>query len=159
MILHDWFDWSNSGVGVTGLALTVGAIWQATGAKNAAREAREAVHQRNAADSFAEIMRLAEQFTTWVECERWAEAVVQIREISLRLARDKGEFSRFLDSDADKLEEVESDCRKLAGLLHGGAFPLGSRAKRDLFNDSLAIAHEISGILGRIRARAEMEGK
>jgi hypothetical protein len=37
MILHDWFDWSNASVGVSGLALTIAAIWQATGAKKAAR--------------------------------------------------------------------------------------------------------------------------
>ena len=43
MILHDMFDWTNSGVGAAGLVLTVGAIWQATGAKKAAEDAREAV--------------------------------------------------------------------------------------------------------------------
>jgi hypothetical protein len=41
MILHDLFDWSNSGVGLAGLALTVGALWQATGAKRAVTEARK----------------------------------------------------------------------------------------------------------------------
>jgi len=43
MILHDLFDWTNSGVGAVGLALTAGAIWQATGAKKAASAVRDAV--------------------------------------------------------------------------------------------------------------------
>jgi hypothetical protein len=50
MILHDWFKWSNAGVGVVGLGLTLWAVWQATGAKKAAREARQAVYRRNATD-------------------------------------------------------------------------------------------------------------
>ena len=41
MILHDLFDWSNAGVGGVGLLLTIAAIVQATGAKRAAREARQ----------------------------------------------------------------------------------------------------------------------
>jgi hypothetical protein len=60
MILHDLFDWSNSGVGVAGLVLTVGAVWQATGEKRAATEAKEAVNRRNAADAMMEVVRIAE---------------------------------------------------------------------------------------------------
>jgi hypothetical protein len=159
MILHDWFDWSDYGVGVAGLALTVGAVWQATGAKRAATEAREAVYHRNAADAFAEIVRLAEQFATWVECERRAEAVVQVREIVLRLARDRGEFDRFLASDAGKLKEVESNCQRLADMLGYEEFPLSASAKRELFSDTLMIVHELSAVLGRVRAKGDQEEK
>jgi hypothetical protein len=60
MILHDWFDWSNAGVGVVGLAFTLWAVRQATGAKRAAIEARKAVYRRNAADAMVEIVRIAE---------------------------------------------------------------------------------------------------
>jgi len=42
------FDWTNSGVGLAGLALTVGAIVQATSAKKAATEARDAVRYHDA---------------------------------------------------------------------------------------------------------------
>jgi hypothetical protein len=37
MILRDWFDWTNSGIGVAGLALTVGAVFQATGGKESGK--------------------------------------------------------------------------------------------------------------------------
>jgi dsDNA-binding SOS-regulon protein len=157
MILHDLFDWSNAGVGGVGLLLTIAAIVQATGAKRAAREARQAVYHRNAADSFSEIVRLAEQFATWVECERRAEAVVQVREIVLRLARDRGEFDRFLASDADKLKDVESNCQRLADMLGQEEFPLSSSAKRDLFRDTLMIVQELSAVLGRVRAKGDQE--
>ena len=46
------------------MVLTVGAIWQATGAKKAATEARQAVYRRNAADAMVEIVRIAEQLNT-----------------------------------------------------------------------------------------------
>jgi dsDNA-binding SOS-regulon protein len=159
MILHDLFDWSNSGVGLAGLALTVGALWQATGAKRAATEAKEAVYRRNAADSFAEILRLAEQFATWVECERRAEAVVQVREIVLRMARDRGEYDRFLGSDADKMKSVESSCQRLGDSLGYSEFPAGATEKRELFGETLKIVQDLSGILGRIRARSDQEGR
>ena len=103
MILHDLFDWSNSGVGVAGLVLTVGALWQATGAKKAAREARGAVYRRNAADAMVEIVRIAEQLNTSVLYERATEASIQLRELAMRIPRDREEFAKFLASDAGKL--------------------------------------------------------
>jgi hypothetical protein len=136
--------------------LTLWAVAEATKAKEAAKQARKAVFHRNAADSFTEILRFAEQFATWVECERRAEAVVQIREIVLRLARDRGEFDRFLGSDGDKLVEVESNCKIMADFLSRGEFPFGAAAKRDLFNETLRIVRDLSEVLGRLRGRMEM---
>jgi len=158
MIPRDWFDWTNFGVGSVGLVLTLWAVRQATGAKQAATEARKAVHQRNAADSFAEIVRLAEQFATWVECERRAEAVVQVRELVLRMAHMRGEFGRFLSFDADTLKSVESSCQRLADFLAQGEFPVSSATKAELFGETLRIVQDLSAVLGRVRARTEQEG-
>jgi hypothetical protein len=157
MIAHDSFEWTNAAIGSVGLLLTVVAIVQATGAKRAATDAREAVHHRNAAESFAEIVRLAKQFATWVECERRSEAVVQVREIVLRIARDRGEFGRFLSFDADTLEGVESSCQRLADFLGQGEFPLSATAKADLFRETLKIVQDLGAVLGRVRARIEEE--
>lgn len=158
MIAHDSFEWTNAAIGSLGLLLTVVAIVQATGAKMAAREARDAIHQRNAADSFAEIVRHAEQFATWIECERRPEAVVQVREIVLRMARDRGEFSRFLSFDADTLKNVESSCQRLADFLGHGEFPVSAEAKSEMLKETLWIVQELSAVLGRVRARIDREG-
>ncbi len=155
MMLHDSFEWSNAAIGGFGLLLTLAAIVQATGAKQAATGARNAVHHRNAADSFAEIVRLAEQFATWVECERRAEAIVQVREIVLRMAHDRGEFGRFLSYDADTLRGVELSCQRLADFLGQGEFPVSAAAKSELFRETLKIVQDLSAILGRLRARYE----
>jgi hypothetical protein len=158
-IPRDWFDWTSLGVGSVGLFITLWAVWAATGAKQAAIEARKAVRHRNAADSFAEVVRLAEQFATWVECERRPEAAVQVREIVLRIARDRGEFGRFLSIDADTLGRVESSCRRLADFLGHEEFPDSTEAKREMLKESLWIVQELSAVLGRARARMEDERK
>jgi len=71
------------------LVLTVGAIWQATGAKKAATEARQAVYRRNAADAMVEIVRIAEQLNTSVLYERPVEASIQLRELVFRIPNDR----------------------------------------------------------------------
>jgi hypothetical protein len=158
MILHDWFDLSNAGVGVAGLGLTLLAVRQATGAKRAATEAREAVHHRNAADAFAEIVRLAEQFATWVECERRAESVVQARELVVRIAASRGEYGRFLSSDGASLKRVGASCQRLADFLSQGEFPFSAAAKKNLFSETLRIVQDLNAILGRLRGEMEKDG-
>jgi len=151
MILHDLLDWTNSGVGVAGLALTAGAIWQATGAKNAANAARDAVYRRNAADAMVEIVRIAEQLNTSVLYERRVEASIQLRELVIRIPKDREEFARFLASDSDKLKDVESNCRRWADFLLQGEFPLNTDEKKHLFNETLNTVQELSAIQGRLR--------
>ena len=156
---HDLFDWSNMGVSVVGLALTFGALRQAQGAKEAARQARSAIRQRNTVDSIEEIVRLSKEFAYFVEYERRAEAMVFVREIILRLARVRGEFEHVLASDTDKLREIESRFKTLADELSRLAVPLGSQSKRELFRETLDIVQESSAILGRVRHQANQEGK
>jgi hypothetical protein len=157
MILHDLFDWTNSGVGVAGLALTVGAIWQATGAKKAAREARGAIYRRNAADAMVEIVRIAEQLNTSVLYERGTEASIQLRELAMRIPRDREEFAKFLASDIDKLMEVESSCKRWADFFAQGEFPLNAAQKRYLFGETLNTVQELSAIQGRLRRMLDQE--
>ena len=160
MILHDWFDLSNARVGVAGLILTFGAIWQATGAKKAATEARKAVYRRNAADAMMEIVRIAEQLNTSVLYELWVEASMQMRELVFRIPRDREEFASFLASDGDKLRKVESNCiRWAADILVHGKFPLRAAQKNDLFNETLNTVQELSSIQGRLRRTLDQEEK
>jgi hypothetical protein len=160
MILRDWFDWSNAGVGAAGLVLTVGAIWQATGAKRAAKEAREAVFRRNAADAMVDIVRIAEQLNTSVLYELWVEASMHLRELVFRISKDREEFASFLASDADRLRHVESNCvRWAADILVRGKFPLRAAEKNDFFKDTLNSVQELSSIQGRLRRMLDREEK
>jgi hypothetical protein len=159
MILHDLFDWSNAGVGTAGLVLTAGAIWQATGAKRAALEAREAIYHRNAADAMEQIVRIAEQLNTSVLYERGIEASMQMRELVFRIPKDREEFASFLASDADKLRKVESDCIRWADILGQGEFPLAASTKKYLFTETLNAVQELSAIQGRLRKTLDQEEK
>jgi hypothetical protein len=157
MILHDMFDWTNSGVGVVGLALTVGAILQATGAKKAAIQAKNAVLRRNAADAMVEIVRIAEQLNTSVLYERRIEASIQLRELVFRIPKDREEFAHLLALDADKLRDVEASCKRWADFLSVGEFPLSAVSKRLLFNETLNTVQELSAIQGRLRRMLDQE--
>jgi hypothetical protein len=85
MILHDLFDWSNAGVGAVGLILTVGAIWQATGAKRAAQDARKAVYRRDASDDVKRLERLASGLLTAIETDQFDLASHQAKGFYLRV--------------------------------------------------------------------------
>jgi hypothetical protein len=157
MIAHDWFEWTSATVGAAGLVLTLGAFWQASGARKAAREARTAVRERNAIDSFAEVVRFARQVHVWVDCERYSEARVHLGEIVLHLAHDRGGFDYFLSADADRLKEIELDCLQLDDELAKDGQFVPRMPKLEMLNLAMRIAQELSALLGRMRARGEKE--
>jgi hypothetical protein len=104
MILHDLFDWSNAGVGVAGLALTIGAIWQATGAKKAAREARQAVFHKNSAEDLGSIRDLAFDLLSALLTERY-ELALHIAGRCISACSTARERHRgFLGTEGGKLE-------------------------------------------------------
>jgi hypothetical protein len=158
MVLHDWFDWSNAGVGVVGLAFTLWAVRQATGARQAAIEAREAIWQREASDSFSELKGMAEEFAILLQSERSKEALVRARDLLARIPRDRARFGKFLHGDSDKLKELESVFQKLAIRLSSES-PL-----EDLDEAREAIARvfeaigELNSIYGRLMARLDEVG-
>jgi hypothetical protein len=159
MILHDWFDWSNAGVGVVGLGLTLWAVWQATGAKQAATEAREAIWQREASDSFSELERTAGELALLLQLERPNEAAVRARDLVARIPRDRARFERFLGSDFDKLKAIESAFQQLAVRLAAVGF-LEEKNEAQRATEAVFEANrELNAIYGRLLARLDEEGQ
>lgn len=153
MILHDWFDWTNSGVGVVGLTLTLGALWQASGARRAAIQAREAVFGRNAAEAVAEIARLSERCVLHVQIERPKDAAVYARDLLNRIPRERERFKRFLGSDSDRLRMLEDDFRQLAEMLSSDV-----NGESRVATDAAVIAsQELNAVCGRLLARIDEE--
>jgi hypothetical protein len=150
MILHDLFDWTNSGVGGAGLLLTVGAIWQATGAKKAAQEARQAVYHRNAADAFAETVRLAESCAEYLSLERPSEAAVRTRDLVARIPRDRAQFEQFLSADSDKLKLLESVFQQLAVQLTVGRIFEDKEEAQAAKNMAFEASRILSAVYGRL---------
>jgi hypothetical protein len=104
-----------------------------------------------------DIVRIAEQLNTSVLYERGIEAGIQLRELVFRIPRDREEFASHLAADADKLREVESNCRRWADFLGPGDFPVSREAKKYLFNETLNTVQELSAIQGRLRRMLDQE--
>jgi hypothetical protein len=102
--LHDWFDWSNAGVGVAGLGLTVLAVWQATGAKQAAQDARQAVYRRNASDDVRRLERLASSILTAIESEQYDLASHQARDFISECSNIREHHRSRLGTDGGRLD-------------------------------------------------------
>ncbi|MGA2166972.1 MAG: hypothetical protein ABSG62_02090 [Terracidiphilus sp.] len=158
-IPRDWLDWTNASVGGVGLLLTIAAIVQATGAKRAAKEAREAIWQREASDSFSELGGLAGELVQLLQFERPSEAAVRVRDLLAHIPRDRARFARFLAADSDKLKAVEAVFRKLALQLSAPGF----LEKKDEFQaavqEVLGANSVLSEVYGRLLARLDEEGK
>ena len=105
MILHDLFDWSNSGVGVAGLGLTLWAIWQATGAKAAAQRAEKSIRRQNAEVDFASLARIAKELHGYVEGGKMPEARLRTTDLRSDLALAIRVHQAFLGSQFVQLRE------------------------------------------------------
>jgi hypothetical protein len=103
-VLHDLFDWSSSGIGAAGLMLTAGALWQATGAKKAALQARHAVYRRNASEDVKTLERLAADLLTAIETEQYGLASHQARDFISDCLDVREHHRERLGTDGGKLE-------------------------------------------------------
>jgi hypothetical protein len=101
---HDWFDWSNAGVGAAGLGLTLGAVWQAAGAKRAAQEARRAVYRRNSVEDITRIRDLALEFSSAIQTEHYELALHLAARFIAASSSARERHRGFLGADGGKLE-------------------------------------------------------
>jgi hypothetical protein len=106
-----------------------------------------------------EVVRIAEQLNTSVLYERSVEARIQLRELVFRIPRDREEFTDILGSDADRLKQVESSCKRWADFLIQGDFPISTTEKQYLFKETLNTVRELSAIHGRLRRMLDREEK
>jgi hypothetical protein len=151
MILHDLFDWSNSGVGVTGLALTVGAVWQATGAKRAVREARSAVYRRNAAEDLRTIRDPSFDLLNAIQTERF-ELALHISGRFISACSDVRERHRtFLGGDGGKLELAVDLVATASERMQPGA------NRMDMVADAQRVVRLMSSVKGVLDRSVEEE--
>jgi hypothetical protein len=151
MAFHDSFDWSNAGVGVAGLVLTVITLIQATGAKEAANEARKAIWQREASESFSDIERLASELTQNLMYERWRDGFNASRKLMTDISKHRQQFVRFLSNeDEQKLSQVEVVFQQLAGQLSDERAWKANGKPQDAIRSVLDASRELNGVYGRL---------
>jgi len=153
MILHDLFDWSNAGVGVVGLVFTLWAVKQATGAKNAARDARQAVYRRNAADDMARISRLASGLLTAIETRQDSLALHISRDFISDCPNIREHHRVWLGSEGCKLDVASGLARRISEGIQSG------KQQEELIESAQRIVVDISGLVGVLSREIEKEGQ
>lgn len=155
MILHDLFDWTNSGVGVAGLVLTVGAIWQATGAKVAAMRAENSVKRHNAESDFTSLSRMAKELYGYVENGKMPEARLRTTDLRSELALAIPNHKLFLGAHLNGLREKQIDLKLIADGLNRETDSLSASEKIRLLEITGEILEVLAGQCGELRAEVE----
>jgi hypothetical protein len=156
-IPRDWFDWSNAGVGLVGLALTLWAVWQAKGAKEAAQLAGTRIRQHNAEVDFSALARIAKELHGYVEDSRMSEARLRTTDLRLELATAMRSHAQFVAHEAGRLQEKQIDLKLITEGLNGGPESLSSTEKIRLLRITGEILEALAGLSGQFRARADKE--
>jgi hypothetical protein len=117
-IPRDWFDWTNFTIGLLGLALTLWAVRQATGAKKAATGARDAVWKRTASATFQDLARLGSQLDLYTSAQRFGEASALFKILRPSFTEARKNFELELEKDSQPtLDEINNRLEELSGWL------------------------------------------
>ncbi|MGD0480995.1 MAG: hypothetical protein ABSA42_12555 [Terracidiphilus sp.] len=155
MILHDLFDWSNFGVGVTGLGLTLWAVAQATGAKAAAERAEKSVLRHNAEVDFASLARMAKELHGYVESGKMSEARLRTTDLRSDLALAIPNHRVFLGGNLKQLRERQIDLKLVADGLNWDADSVSPSEKIRLLEITGEILEVLAGQTGELRSNVE----
>jgi hypothetical protein len=154
-IPRDWFDWSNAGVGIVGLAFTLWAVWQATGAKEAARRAEQSVIRHNAEVDFSSLMRMAKELHGYVEGGMMHEARLRTTDLRSELALAIRLHEVFLGEQLNLLKEKQLDLTLVTDGLNRESKDLSKSERVRLLEITGAIMDVLVGQCGKLRSSVE----
>jgi hypothetical protein len=155
MILHDLFDWSNAGVGVTGLGLTLWAVAQATGAKTAAERAENSIRRHNAEVDFASLARMAKELHGYIENGKTPEARLRTTDLRSDLALAIRVHEVFLGAQFSQLKEKQVDLALVTEGLNRKAGDMSQTERVRLLRITGAILDLLAGQCGKLRSSVE----
>jgi len=158
MNAHDSFDWANAGVGGVGLFLTLVAIWQATGAKKAAGEARDAVQRRELSFEMGELVSLTLDLASHVDSDRVEAALIRARDVASRIARDQARFRRYLKRDFGLMLDLGKIFGDIAEQLSNASPPVDEKVALELVNRIHQANRTLNTIYGRLQSGLDEEG-
>jgi hypothetical protein len=155
MILHDLFDWSNAGMGGAGLLLTIAAIVQATGAKQAAEKAEKSVCRHNAEVDFDSLARMAKELHGYVEDGKMSEARLRTTDLRSELALAIRQHRVFLGNQFILLREKQLDLKLVTDGLNRKSNDLSQTERVRLLGITGAILEVLAGQCGELRSEVE----
>jgi hypothetical protein len=156
-IPRDWFDWSNAGVGVAGLGLTLWAVAQATGAKRAARRAEQSVIRHNAEVDFGSLARMAKELHGYVEGGMMQEARLRTTDLRSELALAIRLHAAFLGDRLNLMKEKQLDLTLVTDGLNRKSGDLSQSERVRLLRITGAILDLLAGQCGELRLSVEKE--
>jgi hypothetical protein len=131
--------------------LTIGAVWQATGAKKAARQARQAVYWRNALDDANRLEHLASSLLTAIETGQYGLASYQARDFLSECLNIREHHRARLGTDGGKLNQAFVLIRAISRGLQTG------RERNILIDWAQMLLGTISSLAGVLRRETEEE--
>jgi hypothetical protein len=155
ILLHDWVDWTNSGVGIAGLVLTFGAIWQATGAKTAACQAEKSVQSHHAETDFSTLVRMAKDLHGYVENGQLPEAKVRTTDLRTELSSSLERHKPFLGRRHKQLVEQQVSLKIIADGLNKETKTISHEERIRLLELTGAILEELAGQCGDLGSTVE----
>ena len=155
MALPDWVEWSNSGVGVLGLILAAAAVFEASGAKQAATKAREGIRRHNAEVDFGSLARTAKELHTSVENGRYLEARLRTTDLRSDLSSAISAHTRLLGPLLFQFRERQLDLALIAEGLGQVARELSESERIRLLRMTGAILDSIASQSGVFRSGVE----
>jgi hypothetical protein len=154
-IPRDWFDWSNAGVGLVGLALTLWAVGQAKGAKVAAQRAESSIRRHNAAADFGSFARMAKELHGYVENGKMSEARLRTTDLRSDLALAIRLYGALLGPRITELEDKQLELTLVTDGLNRNPEDLSGTERIRLLEITGAILDLLAGQCGELRSDAE----
>ena len=157
MAAHDWVDWTDFCLGWLGLALTLWAVYQATGAKQASKHTANSLLRHTAAADFEALMRSAKELHGYVQRGNMAEARLRTTDMRMDLAAAVKQHMGFLKDEAAKLQEKQLDLKLIAEALNQTPGKLSHSEKTRLLGITGAILEMLAGLHGQLWSSVERE--
>ena len=149
MSIPEWFDWTAGGASIAGLGYAWWASHQATGAKNAAQDARQAVYRRNASDDLTEICELAATFLTAIETKQKGLALHIARDFLAACSSAREHHRRFLGADGGKLEAAADVIASVSRGIQDGY------QVADYIANAQKVVRDLNGLAGTMNRKIE----
>lgn len=156
-IPRDWFDYMNFVIGVVGLALTLWAVRQATGAKRASQQTASSLRRHTAAADFESLMRMAKELHWYVEKGDMAEARLRTTDLRAELAAAVRLHEGFLKIGIAELKDKQLDLKLVADGLNLASGRLSHPEKARLLGITGAILELLAGQYGQLWSSVERE--
>jgi hypothetical protein len=136
---------------IVGLAISIWTLIVATGARKAAKEAREAVRKGNAAEEFKYLSRIADEFLGHVEADQVPAAMMRARDLMSAISLAGHRYGRFLSVQGrNNFEEAYGQISVISRSLSTNGAPSTPQQKDKLLKICHGVVRAMSNETGAL---------